>query len=444
MNTNNLRKRINDFWRFVTYDIWRISESDVTRTKFSLYNAIKTVYLCIDRFIRDRILSNASALTYSTLLAIVPMMAILFAVARGFGFSTILETQFRTNFGGSPAACDAILQFVNSYIERTKGGVFIGIGLVMLLWTVLNLISNIETTFNYIWGIKKARSVFRKITDYFSMLLLMPILIIVSTGLSLFVSAFLKGMTDYDLLAPFIIFLIKLLPFVVTWIMFTGLYIFMPNTKVKLRYALLAGILAGSAYQIFQYIYISSQIWVSSYNAIYGSFAALPLFLLWLQISWTICLFGAELSYAGQNIQNFSFDRDTRCISRRYRDFISILIMSLIAKRFEKNEAPYTAEQLSLAYKIPVRLTKQVLYQLQEIELIHEVLTDNKSEEIAYQPSIDINKLNVAMLLDRIDTYGSENFKIDKEDEFSEEWKVLLASREEYYKQASHVLLKDL
>ena len=314
----------------------------------------------------------------------------------------------------------------------------------MLLWTVLNLVSNIEITFNRIWQVKKGRSMYRKITDYFSMFLLMPILIVVSGGLSIFVGTMLKSMADFVLLAPILKFLIRLIPFVLTWLMFTGLYIFMPNTKVKFKHALISGILAGSAYQAFQFLYISSQLWVSKYNAIYGSFAALPMFLLWLQISWTICLFGAELTYAGQNIRNFSFDRDTQNISRRYRDFISILIMSLIAKRFENNETPYTAEEISEEHRIPIRLTNQILCQLQEIHLIHEVVTDQKSEDIAYQPSIDINQLNVALLLDRLDTYGSEDFKVDKDEEFSEQWKVLLDSREEYYKKASKVLLKDL
>ena len=314
----------------------------------------------------------------------------------------------------------------------------------MLLWTVINLVSNIEITFNRIWEVKKARSMYRKITDYFSMFLLMPILIVVSGGLSLFVSTVLKQMDDFVLLAPVMKFAIRLIPFVLTWLMFTGLYIFMPNTKVKFKHALIAGILAGSAYQAFQFLYINSQLWVSKYNAIYGSFAALPLFLLWLQISWTICLFGAELTYAGQNIRSLSFDQDTRNISRRYRDFISILIMSLIAKRFEKNEPPYTAMEISEEHQIPIRLTNQVLYQLQEIDLIHEVVTDQKSEDIGYQPSMDINQLNVAILLDRLDTYGSENFKIDKDEEFNDEWKVLTESREEYYKKASKVLLKDL
>ena len=355
-----MKKKITDIWKFLTYDIWRITEDEVTRTKFSLYNIIKTIYLCINRFTKDRMANKASALTYSTLLAIVPILAILFAVARGFGFDNLMEHQFRNGFGGNIETTEAILSFVNSY------------------------------------------------------------------------------------LSPVMKFMIRLIPFVLTWMMFTGLYIFMPNTKVKFKHALIAGILAGSAYQAFQFLYINSQLWVSKYNAIYGSFAALPLFLLWLQISWTICLFGAELAYAGQNIRSFSFDQDTRNISRRYRDFISILIMSLIAKRFEKNDPPYTAAEISEEHQIPIRLTNQVLYQLQEIDLIHEVVTDQKSEDIGYQPSMDINQLNVAILLDRLDTYGSENFKIDKDEEFSDEWKVLTESREEYYKKASKVLLKDL
>lgn len=439
-----MNKRIAALWKFLTYDIWRITEDEVTRRTFSVYNIIKTIYLCINRFTKDRITNKASALTYSTLLAIVPILAIVFAIARGFGFNNLMESQIISRFGGSTDAAEVILQFVNSYLYQTKSGVFIGVGLVMLLWSVLNLINNMEITFNRIWQVKKARSVYRQITDYFSMLLLIPILLVVSGGLSIFMSTMLKNVEDFTLLAPVGKFLIRLIPFALTWVMFTGLYIFMPNTKVKFKHALVSGILAGTAHQAFQFLYISSQLWVSRYNAIYGSFAALPMFLLWLQISWTICLFGAELTYAGQNIRNFSFDKDTRSISRRYRDFVSILIMSLIAKRFEKEEPPYTAEEISEECQIPIRLTQKLFYELQEIKVLHEVMTDEKSEDIAYQPSMDIHKLNVALLLERLDTQGSEDFKIDKENEFSGQWKVLLDVREEYYKNAGKVLLKDL
>lgn len=389
-------------------------------------------------------MNKASALTYSTLLSIVPLLAILFAIARGFGFSNIMENEFRNGFGQNQAAIETLLQFVDSYIAQTKSGVFIGVGLVLLLWTVLNLISNIELTFNRIWQIKKPRSIYRKITDYFSMFLLLPILIIASSGISIFMTTVVKGMADFVILAPIFKFLVRLIPFVLTWSMFTGLYIFMPNTKVKFKHALISGIIAGTAYQFFQYWYINGQIWVSKYNAIYGSFAAIPLFLLWLQISWTVCLFGVELTYAGQNIRNFSFEKDTKNISRRYHDFVCILIMSLICKRFEYDDPPYTAQELSLASKVPIRLTTKVLNELQDIQLIHEVEINPKDETIGFMPSMDINQLNVALLLDRLDTYGSEAFKVDKDKEFNKQWRTLIESREEYYKNNSEILLKDL
>ncbi len=440
-----LRKRISALLRFLTYDIWRITEDEVTRTTYALYSIIKTVYLSVNSFTKDRIANKASALTYSTLFAIVPILAILFAIARGFGFDNLMKNQVASGiFGGQTETTELILQFVDSYLSQTKNGVFIGVGLVMLLWSVLNLISNMETTFNHIWQVKKSRTMYRKITDYFSMMLLFPILLVLSSGLSVFVGTTLKHIEDFALLAPVRKFLIRLIPFVLSWFMFTALYSFMPNTKVKFKHALISGILAGTAHQLFQYLYISGQLWVSRYNAIYGSFAALPLFLLWVQVSWTICLFGVELTYAGQNISNFNFDKDTRNISRRYRDFIIVLIMSLIAKRFDKGEPPYTAKELSQKGQIPIRLTSQILYELQENQLVHEVMTDEKSEEIAYQPSIDINKLNVALLIEKLDTHGSEDFKTDKEHEFNAQWKALLDAKEEFYKESSKVLLKDL
>ncbi len=428
----------------MTYDIWRVTENEVSRTRSSIYFIIKTIILSVRRFTEDRIMNKASALTYSTLLSIVPLLAILFAIARGFGFSNIMENEFRNGFGQNQAAIETLLQFVDSYIAQTKSGVFIGVGLVLLLWTVLNLISNIELTFNRIWQIKKPRSIYRKITDYFSMFLLLPILIIASSGISIFMTTVVKGMADFVILAPIFKFLVRLIPFVLTWSMFTGLYIFMPNTKVKFKHALISGIIAGTAYQFFQYWYINGQIWVSKYNAIYGSFAAIPLFLLWLQISWTVCLFGVELTYAGQNIRNFSFEKDTKNISRRYHDFVCILIMSLICKRFEYDDPPYTAQELSLASKVPIRLTTKVLNELQDIQLIHEVEINPKDETIGFMPSMDINQLNVALLLDRLDTYGSEAFKVDKDKEFNKQWRTLIESREEYYKNNSEILLKDL
>ena len=434
---------INQIRIFLTEDIWRVTEDEISKKRNILYNTIKIITLSIREFVQGRVINKASALTYSTLLAIIPILAILFAIARGFGLDNLLEEQLRTGLEGQALGAETLLSFIDSYLSQAKNGVFIGVGIIMLFYTVLLLTHNMEQTFNSIWQVKKLRSLYRKMTDYFSMLLLLPLLILLSSGISIFMSTFMKTMEEFTLLAPVIKSLVRLTPYVLTWGMFTALYIFMPNTKVKLKYAILPGILAGSAFQAFQYLYIGSQIWVSRYNAIYGSFAAIPMFLLWTQISWSICLFGAQLCYVAQNLRNFSFSKETENISRRYHDFLCILIMSLICKRFQTDEPPYTAETLSDEHKIPIRLTTTILYELQDLHLIHETPMENEDEEMGYLPAVDINRLNVGMLLNRLDEAGSEAFKIDR-NRYYASWDTLKKARMEYYDSTSKVLLKDL
>lgn len=437
------KEKLKSLQSFFNDDIWRVTEGEVSKSRGILYNAIKIAMLSIREFTQGRIMNKASALTYSTLLSCIPILAILFAIARGFGFSNLMETQIRSGLEGQSEAADIILGLIDSYLVHAKSGVFIGVGLIMLFWTILSLTNNIERTFNQIWQVKKPRTLYRKMTDYFSILLLLPVLIVLSSGISIFMSTMVKNMENFVLLAPIVKFLVRSIPYLLTIGMFTGAFIFIPNTKVKLRCAIIPGIISGIAFQIFQYIYISGQIWVSRYNAIYGSFAAIPMFLLWTQISWSICLYGAELCYVAQNLRNYSFSKETANISRRYHDFLCILIMSLICKRFETEDPPYTAEELCHEHKIPIRLTKNILYELQDMHMIYETSLDSENENIAYLPSVDINRMNVAMLLNKLDRAGTEAFKIDRE-HYRGPWEALENARQEYYKNTSKVLLKDL
>ena len=437
-------KLANKALKFITEDIWHDPDGNISKTRASFYASLKTIYLCTISFVEERLVVKASALTYSTLLAIVPIFAILFAVARGFGFDHMMEDQIRVSLAGQGDTANYILQFVKRYLAQTKNGVFIGVGLILLLWTVINLSANIEQTVNQIWQVKKGRSLYRKITDYFSMFLLIPILIVVSGGLSIFSMTMLRSMASFEVLMPIFKFLFRLIPFVFIWGVFIAFYVFMPNTKVKIKHAIIPGVLAGSAFQGLQFLYIAGQVSVARYNAIYGSFAALPMLLLWMQISWSICLFGVQMTYASQNIKNFSYDKDTRNISHRYYNFVCIIICSLIAKRFEKGENPYTAEELSNENHIPIRLTKQTLGTLQDLNLIHEVVTDEKSEDITYQPSIDIAQLSVGLIMRRINTFGSEAFKIDKTHRFNKQWQLLENYEDISFDKLNETLVKDI
>ena len=253
-------------------------------------------------------MTQASALTYSTLLAIVPMLAVVFAIARGFGYNKYIEIWFREVLSSQPQVADVIVSFVNSYLVHTKSGIFLGVGLIFMLYTVLMLVNNVEETFNQIWQVNNSRPILRSFDNYLAMFFLFPIIIVVSTGLSVFMETMADSMDNLAVLGPFIHKLLQYSPYMLMSLFFIVLYVYMPNTEVRLSCAIIPGILAGIAMQVLQVVYIHSQIWVTGYNAIYGSFAALPLFMLWIQISWTICLFGAQLTYTNQNLNRFGIN----------------------------------------------------------------------------------------------------------------------------------------
>ena len=253
-------------------------------------------------------MTQASALTYSTLLAIVPILAVVFAIARGFGYNKYIEVWFREVLASQPQVADVIVSFVNSYLIHTRSGIFLGVGLIFMLYTVLMLVNNIEETFNQIWQVNNSRPIIRSFVNYLAMFFLLPIIIVISTGFSIFMETVADKMDDIVILEPIVRKLFSFFPYMLMSLIFIVIYVYLPNTKVRFSCAIVPGILAGIAMHLLQIAYINSQVWVTGYNAIYGSFAALPLFMLWLQISWAICLFGAQLTYTNQNLNRFGFN----------------------------------------------------------------------------------------------------------------------------------------
>lgn len=350
---------------------------------------------------QKRVIDTASSLTYSSLLAIVPIMAVVFAIARGFGYSIYIEKWFTTTLATQPDVAETLISFVNSYLKHTQKGVFLGIGLIFMLWTVLMLISNIERAFNDIWQVKRQRSIFRTITDYIALLFLVPIVIVVSSGLSIWVAALNHQFHDVVVLGPMMSFMIELSPYVVLSVAFTALYVFMPNTKVKVRSAILPGIMAGISWQLFQLIYINSQIWISNYNAIYGSFAIIPFFLLWMQISWIICLVGAEIAYCRQNSEDF-FTLTPFLPSFNSRLDMASRIMQLVTERFKNGEPALTAMEIKKRTGLPMRSINMIIYDLLRIHFLAEIVHDEKGDIARYLPAEDIMNLTPKCLHDRL------------------------------------------
>lgn len=428
---------------FFKEGIWKVEKGDVPAPRFLLYTIIKKLILAVECFTTRRMMHTSAALTYSTLLAIVPILAVVFAIARGFGYNKYIETWFLDALSSQPQVAEALVDFVNSYLIHTKSGIFLGLGLLFMLWTVIMLLSNIEEAFNKVWQVKKPRSPFRTITDYMGMFLLAPIVIVVTSGFSIFVATFGDN-GEVTLLRPIAHFLVDVMPFVLMSAVFIALYLFMPNTKVKLKSVIVPGLFSGVAMQGLQLCYIHSQIWVSSYNAIYGSFAALPLFMLWVQISWAICLFGAELCYANQNLEAFAVRRNTYEISPRYRLWLSAVLLGNICKRFAKGGKPYTALELKLLTGIPIRITQDLLYTLAQLGLVSEITGDEKSDESVYQPAMDLSLLTMGVLIDRMENDGVPLSVLDTDFGKNPAWLKAMSIHKQYLIQEREILLKDL
>ena len=306
------------------------------------------------------------------------------------------------------------------------------------------LISMIQNALVDIWQVSTPRSIFRTITDYMAMFLLAPIIIVVTSGISIMMATFANGIGETLIVGPTLRFFLRLLPYIIMSGVFIALYVFMPNTKVKIKSAIIPGILAGVAMQGLQLVYIHSQIWVTGYNAIYGSFAALPLFMLWVQISWTICLFGAELAYTNQNLEKFAFRASTDDLSHRYRLLLSAYLMTLICRRFEEGKKPYTALELKLETNIPIRITHDLLENLTRVHLLSEMTNDEKGTEAVYQPAESTARLSVGMMIDRLEAEGKWKLMPDLQLFKSDELMKAIRQRKDYLQKQRDILFKDI
>ena len=479
---------MKEWIHFLTYDIWRLNPENFSGKKNIFHNILKVIMLTV-RGVQEQDLSASSrSLTYRTILSIVPMLAVMFAIARGFGFENIVESQIFNFFNNndfevaapmnvdSPGAnmamphsldslmhsnttvaSDSLMQqnttftietlvtFVNNSLEHAKGGVFAGVGVALLLYTIVLLFTDIENSFNRIWGIKKGRPLHRRIVDYFALMLILPLFVIINYSLTAIVQASADSLDQYThIVTPVMAQVINILPYVVMIVSMTLLYKLMPNLKVKFISALIGGVIGGIALQLFQMIYLEGQLWISKYNAIYGAFAALPLLLLWTQVSWFIVLIGAEISFAAQNVQQFSFDRETKNITRRYRDFFTILIASVIVRRFAENRVPLSASQISLKCQVPIKLTNDIIDELIKMDMVLPTPMPDDERVMAFQPAYDINHMSVGSLMDLIDNNGTEDFQIDPESDFAPHWNILLETRMSAYERAKDVMLMDL
>jgi len=404
---------------YLSEDLWRIRLQEQSRHRSWLIKALRVVVLSVKRFDRDKCTLRASALTFYTLLSIVPIMAMAFGISKGFGFDHILEQRIREQFHEHEEVVSRIIVFARNMLDNTKGGLVAGIGVIFLFWTVIKVLGNMERSFNEIWGIQKHRSLPRKFSDYLSMMLIAPLMFILAGSMTVAVTAEVSNiLATHDYLAFIsgpILVLLKILPFTVLWVLFAFIYMFLPNGKVNPGSAFLGGVVAGTAYQVVQWAYITFQIGINRYNAIYGSFAVLPLFLIWLQISWLILLYGAELSFAHQNVATYEFEQDCSKVSMSFRRIVTLSVAHFCVSMFKTGIRPPTAAEIADNLGTPVRLVNQALYDLVRAGVLSEV-TRNEGKDTAYQPALDIQNLTLQEVTQRLENTGITNLPLNHTD----------------------------
>lgn len=443
----DIRDQISKFFNFIKVDIWRIRLADLPFGKSFLIKQLRIIILAIRGYDEDKCFFRASSLTFYTLLSIVPVAAMFFGIAKGFGFEKVLEKRIYENFPGQQEVLSQVLNFSNSLLQETRGGLIAGIGLAVLFWSILKVLNHIERSFNDIWEIKVGRSWGRKFGDYLSIMLISPIFIIMSGSLTVFITTQVEQITQrialLGMFSPAISFLLKFIPYVLIWALFTFLYIIMPNTKVNFKAGLLGGVVAGTIYQIAQWAYISFQVGAARYNAIYGSFAALPLFLMWVQISWWIVLFGAELSFANQNVDTYEYEPDCLKISPAYKRLLTLQIAHLLIKNFWNGKKPLTYSQISDRLTMPVRLVHSIIFDLVASGLVSETKTKS-DKEFAYQPARDISTLTIKTILEALDQNGTEDIPVAKTEDYRALSDALKNFSDDMENSPANKLLKDI
>ncbi len=428
-------------YQFLRFEIWQISDFELTGIKRSVYVLLKTLIVAIRGFIVDNLYVRASALVYSILFASIPLFALIIAIAKGFGFDKMIEQSLEGTLVGQAQVIPTLLDFVSRYLKAAQGGIFIGVGLLILLTSVMSLFRQIEKAFNCVWQVKKQRPFNRQLSTYLSSVLIIPFLIIFSSGLSIFFNSKISQPYIHDVLTPFLRFGIKFTPYIVNWIVFTILYLVIPNTTVKFKNAIIAGLVAGTLFQLFQLLYIHGQNYLSHYNVVYGGFAAIPLLFIWLQVSCLIVLFGAEISYASQNIQNFEYEFDSNHISTRYKNFLILFIIHIIVKRFESKDSALSAEEISTEYRLPIRIVNQLITNLVDVNVLIEIKEVKVNK---YLPAFDINQLTVSLLFNKLDNYGSELFLTNRNESLDSFWQKILHLNALTEEPIKAILVKDL
>lgn len=416
-------------WRrlkgFALYGVWKEKEGEGGLERM-WRRLLRVVIATVREFVSKKPYVWATSLAFDMVMSVVPVVALLLAVAQGFGFQAQIEKFVLDVFAVQPTAAEAILDFSKSYLSYNRGYGVLGWGIVLMVYAVFMLIRDVEDAFSEIWSIRKSRSMKRKLVDYIAMIFIVPVVIVLLSGVLIFTN----GIAD-RLLSPLQIpqgggfpsewhFSLFTLHFslasllVVLSVAFTAFYIFIPNTKVKFLNALVSGVLSSFCIIVLQNVYIKVQVMFTSYSAVYGSLSALPLLLLWLQLSWMVFLFFGQLCYVSQNHWMLTYFVHTYDISHNYRMRVCCVMLRTVCQRFGEKKLPMTAREIRERVGLtafPQQVVCDLLRMMADVGLLNELYLTKGDDEARYQPAFDLEQMTLGEMIERMEMWRKNQYR---------------------------------
>lgn len=388
---------------FLATTLWELNPDAYPLLRRYAVKYLQITLLVARGFLADLCLQRAAALSFTTILSLVPFFAMMFALLKGLGVQNRLEPLLLEQVAaGSQEVVSSIITYINNTNMASLGA----IGLVTLLITVVSLLGSVEEAFNAIWGVTETRSLQRRFSDYLSVVVSGPLLLLAATSIttSLQSQTLVQWLMTHTLLGGLLIPLFRLVPYISIWLAMIFLYLFIPNTRVRLRSALVGGILAGTSWQVAQWGYLHFQVGVSKYNAIYGTLAALPVFIVWIYTSWIIVLMGVEVVYAHQNIRTFRREERTTGICQRTRELLTLAIMTDVARTFLAGTPSWNVDTLAEDLDLPTRIVREITDDLCSAGF----LAKTADAAPGFLPGRELDQISVHQILTHLQHHGSD------------------------------------
>jgi len=402
-----MRAFVEKLIRFFTRDIWQSDLYTLTGIRGFIKRLLRIAELVIRGFRDDNLTVQASALTFTTLVSLVPLLAIALSLLRGLGAGDAFIANIHDNIDEMPTEFQAFVLQMLDIVNRTNFWALGWVSVVILFVSVIQVLSSVEASFNQVWGVKKSRAMWRRFVNYISVVVVVPVLILVAFAINASLSS-QAVIAQLGEAAGIYQMLLRILPFIATTIAIFFLLAFVPNTSIRLRPALVSAVITAIMWIVWQKIYVLSQVGMSRSNAIYGTFASIPIFLLWLYVSWVIILLGAELCFALQNHVTYDLERTAGRANNRARIMLAFSIVLHAGHSFLTGKGVFNAAEFAAIHRIPVRLINELVGVLARGGLLVEVAGQDACYVLC-RPLEEISLKQIVALVSQ-DGSGPERF----------------------------------